>query len=148
MRLLIVRHAVALRREDWKRDDRRRPLTPKGEQQALGLVDLLAGLGVDRIYSSPFVRCVDTVQPLAAKLALPVEETHLLAERAGAAIAPHVVDLGGDSVVLCSHGDVIPELLEAFLGTDADRPCEKGSTWVIDDVGGDRPRPRYLPPPV
>ena len=148
MRLAIVRHAVALHRKDWKADDRLRPLTPRGTRQAEELVDLLAPLAPDRVLSSPFTRCVDTVLPFASKAGLALEETDLLAERAGAAIASRLAEIDGECVVLCSHGDVIPELLDALLGNEEERPSEKGSMWVVDDVGGDAPRPRYLPPPA
>ena len=147
MPLLLVRHAVALRRRDWSKPDRDRPLTPKGYAQAQALVDVLSPFAVERILSSPYVRCVETVEPLAAKLGLPVETVDALAEGAGDAAARLAPGLTG-SVVLCSHGDVVPELFDA-LAPDAvldepGFPCGKGSTWVLDD---DRRRARYLPPP-
>ena len=145
MTLLLVRHAVALRRKDWTRPDHLRPLTPLGYEQAEHLPALLADVAIDRILSSPAVRCVETVQPLAGRLALPVEEVPQLAEGAGAAAAALARDLGG-VVVLCSHGDVVPDLLEALgpdaIPADGDLSCAKGSTWVVEDDGS----ARYLPP--
>jgi 8-oxo-dGTP diphosphatase len=147
MTLLLVRHAVALRRSDWKQPDHLRPLTPRGYAQAEALPELLAARPVDRVLSSPFLRCVETVTPLAARLALPVEELPQLAEGGGTSAAALLGDLGG-TVVLCSHGDVVPDLLAVLapsvLAGGGDVPCEKGSTWVVEDDG----RASYLPPPA
>ena len=146
MTLLLVRHAVALRRSDWTRPDHLRPLTPRGYQQADGLPALLAGYGVDRVLSSGFTRCVETVQPLAATLAVPVEELPQLAEGAGAAAAELLASLDG-VVVACTHGDVVPDLLRVLapgtVAADGEVDCAKGSTWVLADGAA----PVYLPPP-
>lgn len=147
MTLLLVRHAVALRRADWKGDDAPRPLTARGYAQAEALPELLAPYGVTRILSSRAVRCVETIQPLAARLGLPVEERAELFEGTGTAAIALVRDLDG-VIALCTHGDVIPDLLGVLapstVAADGDVHCEKGSTWVIDDAGG----ATYLPPPA
>jgi len=148
MTLLIVRHAVALRRQDWTRDDDLRPLTPRGYEQAEALPALLQPYGVDRILSSPSVRCVETVQPLAARLGLPVEPIEELAEGAGTNALALLDGLDG-TIVLCSHGDVLPELVSAVAPSvrspEGEIACEKGSTWVIGERGAE---PQYLPPPA
>ncbi|MEO6121795.1 MAG: hypothetical protein ABIW46_06965, partial [Acidimicrobiales bacterium] len=59
---------------------------------------------------------------------------------------------GGGVVVLCSHGDVIPTVVESLGGpgiVDGLIRCKKGSTWVlVRDVGSGRlTADRYLPPP-
>lgn len=145
MTLLLVRHAVALRRRDWSRPDHLRPLTPRGERQAEALVDVLAAWPIARILTSPAVRCVDTVQPLAARLGLPVEELPELAEGAAAAAAPLLVGLA-EPTAICTHGDVLPDLLGVLAPSlDAgERTCEKASTWVLEDGVP----ARYLPPPA
>jgi 8-oxo-dGTP diphosphatase len=147
MTLLLVRHAVALRRRDWSKADDLRPLRPIGHRQADALPDLLGDYGVDRILSSPSRRCVETVQPLAGRLGVPVEEVAQLAEGAGAAAASLLRRLPG-VVVACSHGDVLPELLAVLapsaVDDDEEVPCAKGSTWVLEDDGVTT----YLPPPA
>lgn len=151
MTLLFVRHAIALRRQDWTRDDDLRPLTARGYQQAEALPDQLAGFDIDRILSSPATRCVDTVQPLAARLGLPVEEIGELAEGAGAK-AVALVEGATETIVLCSHGDVLPELVAAFAssarGAGGDIEFEKGATWVVEGATGQGAPARYLPPPA
>src|SRR5688572_19762287 len=82
MTVYLVRHAVAVGRSDWKGDDSLRPLTKRGERQASGLVELLAGADVQRVLSSPAVRCRETVEPLASKIGLSVQPTEVLAEGA------------------------------------------------------------------
>ena len=109
--LYLVRHGKAGDREGWTEDDRLRPLSRKGRQQAEGLVELFDGRNIDRVISSPYDRCVQTVRPLAIARHLPVEETELLAEGTPLAEAMAFLrDLGG-AVVLSSHGDVIPAVV-------------------------------------
>ncbi len=140
--ILFVRHAVAKARHRWDDDDELRPLTSRGRAQAEALVDLLANYGITRVLSSPSVRCIETVEPLAAARALSVEVEDALAEGHGKRAAEYVramLDAGAD-VALCSHGDVIPDVVEA-LGFDC-RWCAKGSVWVLDGRGA-----TYVPPP-
>src|SRR5262249_55413614 len=61
----LVRHAKAGSREQWRADDDLRPLTTKGWRQAEGLVEAFADRPLASILSSPAVRCVQTVEPLA-----------------------------------------------------------------------------------
>jgi hypothetical protein len=141
MRLLFVRHASAGERRAWRGDDRLRPLDGRGRQQANALVALLAPFPLGRLLSSPFVRCVETVEPLAKARGLTIEEREELAE--GAGLAP-LRALGGElhgPAALCVHGD----LLEALFGGG---PHEKGSVWLAQQVGGTVRPERYLPPPV
>jgi 8-oxo-dGTP diphosphatase len=98
---VLVRHA-------WEGDDRLRPLDARGRRQADELVDALRPLAVRRIVSSPYARCVETVEPLAAKLGLEVEIDDRLAEGAGGAAADLMREKG---LVACTHGDVAFELL-------------------------------------
>src|SRR5437868_1792545 len=75
MTVFLVRHADAKSRANWPGDDVDRPLTRKGEAQAWGLVDLLHHSRIKRILSSPAVRCIETVKPLASKVGVPVKDT-------------------------------------------------------------------------
>lgn len=142
MAILVVRHATAGTRSRWKGDDRLRPLDKRGRRQAEALVELLSGYGIARICSSPYVRCVQTVEPLANSLGLEVEERAELAEGAApGAAAALIAAVGGETPLLCSHGDVIADLV------GWERESRKGSTWILqrDD---DRFAPAvYLPPP-
>ena len=141
MSVLLIRHAVARSRHAWNDDDELRPLNKRGSEQAAGLVDQLADYPVTEVRSSPAVRCVDTVAPLAAARGLKVAVDRALFEGSSSAAIKLVRRLIGSraDIALCSHGDVIPDVLDA-LGFDCDR-CAKGSTWAIDAE-----RALYLPP--
>lgn len=49
-------------------------LNEKGHQQSAGLAERLANQPITAIYSSPLVRCVETAQPLAQRLGLPIRQ--------------------------------------------------------------------------
>lgn len=78
-RLYLVRHCKA------EGQPPEAPLTAEGRVQAEALADFLADKGVERIVSSPFVRAVKSIEPLAARLGLPVELDDRLAEKVLAA---------------------------------------------------------------
>ena len=141
MTVYLIRHADALSRQEWAHDDHERPLTPKGFDQARGLVDLLGDAAVTRMLTSPTVRCRQTLEPLAAHLGLVVDDAPALLDEA----AGH----DGD-VALCSHGDLIPDLVRHLVaeGMEAHgRDAKKGSTWVLEHDGRRFVRGRYLPAP-
>jgi phosphohistidine phosphatase SixA len=135
--IYLVRHAHAGSRRKWEGPDAERPLSRRGRDRAEEIGVTLGGVGVARILSSPYLRCVQTVEPLAATLDLPLEHTTALAE--GAALAESVglvEDLAATGTVaaLCSHGDVIPDILAGLArrGADVERgTCPKGSIWVL-----------------
>jgi len=153
MALYVVRHGKAGSRHEWKGPDSRRPLSKRGRRQAEALVDLLAARGPVAVYSSPSVRCLQTVQPLADKLGLTVEISPQLGEGTPRAeVAEFVGGLVSTDAVLCSHGDMVPKILEALaadhgLELPDDCPCAKGATWELAANGAGTMTPRYLPPP-
>ncbi len=137
MPVLLVRHARAKSRQRWEGDDLARPLTKAGRTQARALVGVVGRYSPTRVLSSPSLRCVQTVEPLAAKLSLPVETHHALAEGSISDTLMLVRQEAGASAVLCTHGDVIPEVLHGLNGQEGldvprDPPCAKGSTWVLE----------------
>jgi phosphohistidine phosphatase SixA len=108
----LVRHARAGSRKNWVGDDRLRPLDARGRKQASQLLERLEGHGLDRIASSPSVRCMDTVQPLADERGITVEERSELAEGSTRKEVFALLDeLAGSTFLLCTHGDVVVELL-------------------------------------
>jgi broad specificity phosphatase PhoE len=149
--LLLIRHAHAGNRKDWAGDDRERPLSSKGRRQARTLIDQLEPWAPSRVLSSPYRRCVETVKPLADELGLKVEELDELAEGAGLEALELVRSLHDSHVALCTHGDVIPEILVALADEDrldlgpAPRQA-KGSTWVLTSHKGRFHKATYVPP--
>jgi 8-oxo-(d)GTP phosphatase len=139
--VLLVRHARAGDPAEWTDDDRVRPLDEKGRQQAEALVAPLAGYALTRLVSSPYVRCVETLEPLATRLKLPIEREDAIAEGASAEEGLALLGrLGPGPVVLCTHGDV----MESLVGEDA--PKKKGSTWLLARHERGVQRLRYWPP--
>ena len=147
---LVVRHAKAGDRlagaADWDRG-----LGPSGRAQAQRLPAQLAAFAISAILSSPFRRCVETVGPLARAQGV---EVQLAPELAEGSRLPEVLSLLWSlegSTVLCSHGDVIGdlvgELVELGLVPSAEARWEKGATWVLGLEGVYIRAARYLPPP-
>jgi phosphohistidine phosphatase SixA len=123
--LVLVRHASAGDRERRSGDDRERPLDERGRRQAEKLVMSLAAYRFDRILSSPYLRCMQTMEPLAQRRGLRVEVCDELAEGASREEALGLVEkVRGAGVVLCTHGDVVLELLGATL--------RKGETAILE----------------
>jgi 8-oxo-dGTP diphosphatase len=58
----------------------------------------------------------------------------------------------GYNAVLCSHGDVIPAVINrmmwAGLTLESRFYCSKGSIWEVDLEGGRFTTARYVPPPT
>jgi len=146
----LVRHAKAGSRRNWSGDDAQRPVSRPGRRQATQLAKALSGAGISRIVSSPFVRCIQTVEPLAAAVGLPVDVSDALAEGARDAEAVALFDkLARENVVLCSHGDVIGDLLMHLADHGIrleDFRLEKGSVWVIECEQGRPVSARYVSP--
>jgi phosphohistidine phosphatase SixA len=144
MTLLLLRHGTAGHRDPAvdEEEDRLRPLDERGFLQADALPALYAGYGVERLVTSPYARCRQSVEPLAAALGLPVEERAELAEGvAEPEVRALVGELARSTAVLCTHGDI----LDMLLGEEP----EKGSTWVVEPVtDGGISRRSYLPPPA
>jgi len=104
-----------------------------------------------RILSSPATRCVQTVEPLAEALGLRIEVVDELAEGAAGKGVELVRSLAGKRVALCTHGDVIPDILVTLVDEDrldlgpAPRQA-KGSVWVLEAKHGKFVKARYIPP--
>ncbi len=143
MPLYLVRHAHAGSRREWDGPDAARPLSPKGRRRAVEIGELLAESGVERVLSSPLVRCVETMEPLATLLDVEVERSEPLREGASPTASIGLVEelaAAGTVAALCSHGDVIPDVLAGLARRgarlDPDGACPKGSIWVLDVHGG------------
>lgn len=159
MSLLLLRHVHAGERGATPGDDRYRPISAKGLRQALALVELHAERAVVAVLSSPYTRCVQSVEPLATARGLQVEEVDELVEGTPADVVDRFLRAqqrragrdGGD-VVACSHGDVIGGVVTSLQSRGVALPVqpprwEKAATWVLSGDPDD-PATAYLPPPV
>jgi len=109
-------------------DDLPRPLDPRGRGQASRLPELLGDYGIARVLSSPAVRCVQTVEPLARSRGLDIEVREELGEeQQGEAGAELVRSFIGEQTALCVHGG----LSDTIAGVSQ----KKGEVLVLDDEG-------------
>ena len=128
--MLLVRHASAGDPARWQGADADRPLDERGHEQADELVELLSRFPIDRILTSPALRCVETVTPLAAARGLELERREELGiEQQSVEGAALVYDLAGADVVLCGHAG-----LELAL---PDPPRWRKSAVLVVDAGLD-----------
>jgi 8-oxo-dGTP diphosphatase len=103
--MILLRHAWAGDSSKWKGDDRVRPLDKRGRKQAEELVEELAPFTIERIVSSPYLRCVQTVEPLAKARGLEIEERPELGEDLQSTEGVDLVhDLVGTPALVCGHG--------------------------------------------
>jgi predicted HD phosphohydrolase/phosphohistidine phosphatase SixA len=147
MTIYLVRHGKAGDRGHWDGPDDLRPLSKAGRRQALGLADELSDAPIEHVVTSPFVRCRQSVEPLAERLRLPVDLADELAEGALVGDAFRLIDKFAYTLanaVLCTHGDVMGNVLDLLARRDVPLgghiKLEKGCTWVFD-VDGTSPRP-------
>ena len=151
MDVFVVRHAKAGSRRRFEGDDELRPLSRNGRAQAKALSEQLAHRDIARVLTSPYTRCIETVAPLAHQLGVDLEIEDVLAEGADWSYALAIIERSTAPTVLCSHGDVIGDLMHHLdqrgVPLDDDR-IEKGSTWVLQVEEGEVVKARYLPPPA
>jgi 8-oxo-dGTP diphosphatase len=162
--VLLVRHAKAGDGNRWPGDDRDRPLEPSGQAQAVWLAELLPWFGPDRLLTADKVRCQQTVEPLADRLALSVQIDPLLDEENygndPGAVVEHVRELasGGGVTVASSQGGLIPGVVAALAKADGSAVSggsparrkdgrlrsRKGSVWVLSFAGRELVQADYL----
>jgi len=152
VKLYLVRHAKAGDRIAWTGDDELRPLSPAGRRQAERLAERLDAAGTSRLISSPHVRCTETLEPLAARTGATIEVDERLREgRRFEGVLDLLAELPAHAV-LCSHGDVIPDTIDALVrrGLDVRSAPEwrKASVWVLNRTNQGRfSRATVWPPP-
>ncbi|MFP5487956.1 MAG: SixA phosphatase family protein [Acidimicrobiia bacterium] len=133
--LYLVRHAKAGERRLWEANDLDRPLSKKGWKQAEAVGKRLARLAPTDLLSSPYVRCVQTLEPLARRLERPVGVEPRLTEDEPVEPVLDLLREVADGTVLCSHGDLIPAAIESLRasGTELRTPVDwrKASVWVL-----------------
>jgi 8-oxo-dGTP diphosphatase len=133
--LYLVRHAKAGERRVWEGDDIDRPLSKTGWKQAESLGKRLARVPPGLLFSSPYVRCIQTLEPLAKRIHSSIAiDRRLCEEEPFEPVLELLAELPPDSV-MCSHGDIIPATIAALQrgGTAIRNPADwrKASVWVL-----------------
>jgi 8-oxo-dGTP diphosphatase len=137
--IIAFRHGKAVSPASWSGTDATRPLSKRGVQQAATNVATLEAWRPRKIITSPAVRCVATVAPLAAATGIVPRQEPNLSQDAYEDGSANVREVVGKRVrarktaVLCSHGPVLPEILRevalatatvpgSYLGSASDLP--------------------------
>lgn len=74
-KIYIVRHCEA------QGQPAESPLTDKGLKQAIHVIDFFSNVKIDKIISSPFLRAIQSVEPLCEKTNIQIEIDERLSER-------------------------------------------------------------------
>lgn len=134
--VIILRHAKATPREEWKKGEATRPLLPVGLIQAAALATTLKAYGPKLVVTSSWKRCMDTVLPYLNKHKSKLLERSQLSEL-GAKNGPKrtikLVDKlvsSGKGVVICSHRPALPTIVKA-LGAYGDKLQRKDLEEVL-----------------
>ncbi len=150
-RIYLTRHARAGNRQTWKKDDRLRPLSKKGRRQAVEAVEAISAFPIGRILTSPYLRCIETIEPLASALDIePEVEPRLGDDHKPKELREVMEELRGDAALLCGHRSTIEPIIKKALSSgaklDTEAKWEKGSTWVLNTRRGRITGGLYLPP--
>lgn len=149
-RVDLVRHADAGDREAWSHSDSERPLTGKGRRQAEALVAYFKPREGTKIISSPAVRCVQTVEPLARSLRAKVAvDVRLFEGEPPSTVLAFILKLENDTI-LCTHGDVIGAIVFQLMEEEIAPPdarFQKASTWRLTCRQGKVINAEYIAPP-
>lgn len=144
--VLLIRHGKAGSRKAWKGPDDTRPLDSEGQADAVRIARVLPWFDLERIVSAEPVRCVQTLEPLAAALGIDIEidpvfgeEQHADDPKRAAERLRNLPRGGGNTVAVCSQGAVIPDTVAHLAATSGlvlgEVVSRKGSAWVLSFRG-------------
>jgi 8-oxo-(d)GTP phosphatase len=120
--LLVVRHGHAHPKTSWGHPDAERPLAAPGRRQAAALPTLLTAWQPRRVVSSPWQRCLETVQPYLEASGARLRTKGRLTEdghrRDPAKVARLVTGLlaKGRPALVCTHRPVLTTVLGTLAG--------------------------------
>ena len=120
--LVLLRHAKAVKREDWDGDDGDRPLDVLGQKQAKQLVPNFLPYGLKEVHSSDAMRCLDTLEFLDRSLELRVKVTQDLSEygyardKEAALRYVEMIVKKNTPTLICSHNPILPKIVKALIG--------------------------------
>jgi 8-oxo-(d)GTP phosphatase len=157
--VILLRHASAVGKKEWLKaghhDDRSRPLSGRGQEQALALAGLLGAFAPAQVISSAARRCLDTVIPYAEQAGVPVDpEPAFTVDGTAAAHGEPGWTATQDAwrriteaarsrrpVIICAHRQNLPWLLaQACEVAGAPVPggprLHRGAFWVLQMAGG------------
>ena len=120
--LVLLRHTKALKRDQWDGDDGDRPLEHVGQIQAAKIPAIYAPYAIEKIYSSDAIRCVQTIEAMAAEYGItPIYSSEISEfgfERDSEKALDYALSvmLSDKPSVMCSHNPVLPKLVKKLIG--------------------------------
>lgn len=145
--LIILRHAKALERGDWDKEDSLRNLNEFGLMQAKFLIKHLEPFAIDEIYSSDYLRCVQTVLPLSSSRSIKITKVPALNEENFEEDPQNSISFANalkqdeKNILICSHNPVIPVMLRGILNSSLKNKdlikLEPGDAWIVHRVRGE-----------
>ncbi|CAL9448523.1 putative 8-oxo-dGTP diphosphatase 1 [Nocardiopsis dassonvillei] len=148
--VILLRHLSAGEKRTWDDSDLLRPLDASGRADALALPRVVGAYGRPEVVSSAAARCTESMLPYTVEADVQMRTERAFTVREGSpsydvegareAFA-RILDAGRPAVV-CSHGELIPDLMEEAL-TRLGAPLtqqlglRKGSFWVLHVAGGE-----------
>lgn len=115
--VIVQRHAAALSRAKWRKGEQTRPLNSKGRRQAAALPPLISAYAPSSVVTSPWKRCVATVEPFARAGGMDIDTKDSLTEAGhekrpsrAAAVVDRVLR-SARATVVCTHRPVLPTVI-------------------------------------
>jgi len=151
--IIVLRHARAVPPASWDGPDATRPLLHRGLEQSQNVAPAIAAWAPRKLISSTAVRCLATIEPVAVITGLTVKQSAGISQDAyedGTARVRKIVRkrlAAGVAAVLCSHGPVIPEIIDetaALTNTPLDAHLRRAgmlstSEFTVMHVSCDHP---------
>jgi len=145
--LVLLRHAKALKRDEWDGDDSDRPLDNLGQLQAKRLLPQFYPYSISEIHSSDAYRCMQTVEDLTRALdlntiiGLDLSEDMYSKDKEAALDYVSTLMQQGNRAVICSHNPILPKVLKKLVGKkyfkELDSKLEPAEAWVIHHRDGE-----------
>lgn len=145
--LVLLRHAKAVKREDWDGDDGDRPLAHLGQIQSKRLLSKYLPYSISEVHSSDAMRCIETIEPMTRSLMMhPVFSSDLSEYKYAKdkdACLDYAQDLmnSGKSAIICSHNPILPKVLKKLIGKknfkELAQKLEPAEAWVLHHRDGE-----------
>ena len=116
MQVFVLRHGDAV----VPPGGNARSLTPRGESEAIAAGQMLAGQGIQSVFSSNLLRARQTtalVQPALGDVSVTLTED-LVPPSTGESICAQMEESGADAVLLVSHMPLVAYLVSWFISGD------------------------------
>ncbi|MFI0406272.1 NUDIX domain-containing protein [Actinomadura sp. 3N508] len=142
---VILRHASAGEKLEWREADELRPLDAAGRKEAAGLTALLRSYGPARLVSSATARCLESVLPYARLVRRPIstEAAFTVGATSPGRAVERLLALAADGIptIVSTHGEVVSELVTGLcreMGEKVpdDPSLRKSEFWVAHLAAG------------